>query len=549
MSPTKEAKNGRAAALSLLLILLSLAAVAGAVQLSSIPSAHAETLNPWTPTTSYPDAQTLSCVTSGGYVYCVSISGSGVYYAPISSSGVGAWSATTNYPVDTTNYPVDTTNWQSCAGYGGYIYCVAGINETEGPRPTTAVYYAPLSSSGVGPWAVTSDYPVGEIALSCAAFDAYIYCVGGDETVGTLESDNVYYAPLSSSGVGEWSSATDYPITVAEESCTASQGFIYCVGGYTANGPRSVSATYYAPISSSGVGPWTAVTPYPSLSDSLGYTELSCLTLSAYIYCVGGDSTSVYYAELPSSGGIGSWTSTASYPVKAESPGCVALTATITCAAGSTDGVYYSSSDSLPLQSQLTVTSQDASGDALPGFYTTLSQNGSVISTGFTPATFTLNDSQTYAVTVGNYGRYAFSHWLDTGSTDSTRAVSITQDSTITAVYAPVQDSTKTSVTCHAGLLGAVTCTATVSDTASDPLTPTGSVDFKGSSVTGRSSVANCTLSSASNSKATCTVQFSPVAVGPLKVTASYGGDAFHLPSRGSETLACVLLSCTRGLA
>ncbi|MGH9918761.1 MAG: hypothetical protein ACRD6W_07835, partial [Nitrososphaerales archaeon] len=89
MYPIKEAKDGRAAAPSLLLILLSLAAVAGAVQQSSIPSAHAEDLGQWNPTTSYPDAQTLSCATSGGYVYCVSISGSGVYYAPISASGVG----------------------------------------------------------------------------------------------------------------------------------------------------------------------------------------------------------------------------------------------------------------------------------------------------------------------------------------------------------------------------------------------------------------------------------------------------------------------------
>ncbi|MGH9917328.1 MAG: hypothetical protein ACRD6W_00430, partial [Nitrososphaerales archaeon] len=181
-------------------------------------------------------------------------------------------------------------------------------------------------------------------------------------------------------------------------------------------------------------------------------------------------------------------------------------------------------------------------------FYTTLSQNGNVISTSFTHATFTLNDSQTYAVTVGNYGRYAFSHWLHTESTDSTRTVSITQDTTITAIYAPVQDPTKTSVACHAGLLGEVICTSTVSDTASDPLAPIGSVDFKGSSITGASSVASCVLSSSSSSTASCTVQFSPVEVGPFKVTAAYGGDAFHLSSRGSETLTCVVLSCTRGL-
>jgi hypothetical protein len=539
LNAAKEARGRGAVGPSLLLVLLSLAAVAGVVQLSSIPRAHAEALSPWSPTTSYPDSDTLSCVTSGGYVYCVSISGSGVHYAPVSSSGVGAWSATTSYPVS-------TTNWQSCAGYGGYIYCIAGINETEGPRPTTAVYYAPLSSSGVGQWLQTSDYPTAEMALSCAASDAYIYCVGGYATVGTDQSDNVFYAPLSPSGVGGWTETTDYPITVAQESCAASDAYIYCVGGYTANGPRSVNATYYAPISSSGVGSWTAGAPYPSLSDSLGYTELSCLTSGSYIYCVGGDSTSVYYAELPSSGGIGPWAGTASYPVSAESPSCVASASTIACATGSTDGVYYSSVDSAPAQSQLTVTSEDASGDALTGYYATLSRNGAVVSIGFTPATFTLNDGETYAVTVGNYGRYAFSYWLDTGSTNSTRTIAIAQDTTITAVYAPIPDPTRTSVACHAGLLGAVKCTSTVTDTASDPLTPTGSVDFTGTSITGKSSVASCTLQASPDSTASCTVEFSPVAVGPFTVNASYRGDAFHLPSSGSETLTCAVLSCLR---
>lgn len=92
---------------------------------------------------------------------------------------------------------------------------------------------------------------------------------------------------------------------------------------------------------------------------------------------------------------------------------------------------------SLPqsVTSQLQVNSQDNSGNPLTGFYTTLSSNGKQVATGFTPAKFTLNYSQTYTVTIANFGKYAFDHWTDTSSTSSTRNISITSNSTIIAAY------------------------------------------------------------------------------------------------------------------
>ena len=85
--------------------------------------------------------------------------------------------------------------------------------------------------------------------------------------------------------------------------------------------------------------------------------------------------------------------------------------------------------------SQLTVISQDNNGNPITGFFTTLSQNGNPVTTGFTPASFTLNNAQTYTVHVADYGKYVFDHWSDTGSTDATRDISITSDTQITAVY------------------------------------------------------------------------------------------------------------------
>jgi len=85
--------------------------------------------------------------------------------------------------------------------------------------------------------------------------------------------------------------------------------------------------------------------------------------------------------------------------------------------------------------SHLTIQSQDNKANPITGFYTVLYQNGNQIGTGFTPASFTLNDSQTYAVHVGDYGKFKFNYWSDTGSTSATRNISITADDVITAVY------------------------------------------------------------------------------------------------------------------
>jgi hypothetical protein len=86
-------------------------------------------------------------------------------------------------------------------------------------------------------------------------------------------------------------------------------------------------------------------------------------------------------------------------------------------------------------QSQLTVASQDSAGSPISGYYTVLSLGGNVASSGFTPANFAVLDGQSYAVQVDNFGACQFDHWADTGSTTSSRAISVSGDTQVTAVY------------------------------------------------------------------------------------------------------------------
>lgn len=101
-------------------------------------------------------------------------------------------------------------------------------------------------------------------------------------------------------------------------------------------------------------------------------------------------------------------------------------------------GDVYSAISSVPQPistSTLTVNTQKLDGDAIEELWIQLYQNGEVIDSGSSPVTFTLNDNQLYTVVATDWVGYSFDHWLDTGSTNSARDISLSTDTTITAVY------------------------------------------------------------------------------------------------------------------
>ena len=127
---------------------------------------------------------------------------------------------------------------QSCSVSSGYIYCVGGFELPEGageftqPVPSQAVYYAATSTSGLE-WAATTNYPTDIGSSSCGVSGGYVYCVGGETSLGTF-TNNVYYAAATSSGVGTWDSTSSYNSGqegVELLSCGISAGTMVCVGG------------------------------------------------------------------------------------------------------------------------------------------------------------------------------------------------------------------------------------------------------------------------------------------------------------------------------
>jgi hypothetical protein len=305
----------------------------------------------WAATTDYPlHVAGDSCVTYSDYVYCVGgFDAAGndynsVYYAQLSPSGVGSWTATTPYPAK-----VDSA---ACFTSGASIYCVGGENSTA---VLDEVYTAPISPSGLGGWSRLAPYPSTIASASCVVSSGYVYCVGGFDVRGD-GSSLTYYSSISS-GLSSWTSTTLYPLDAYTVPCVEQANYIYCIAGQQeilSGGTAPINNTpmdyvYYAPLSASGIGSWSAFSDYPEALSSA-----SCVTSSAEVYCLGGfgtnqlSSTVGYSSEV--SQGMGPWTGVPSYPVPFDLSSCVSYSSSIYCVAGrsySTEGlsvlnsVYY----------------------------------------------------------------------------------------------------------------------------------------------------------------------------------------------------------------
>lgn len=195
----------------------------------------------------------------------------------------GQWVATTGYPLGTFSGVVAP----SCVISIGYLYCVGGLNSFG--KPSSEIYTSTLSTTGVGKWnSESTTYPENVYLSSCVIYGGYLYCVGGSHDDAGDDTASSYFAPLSSSNVGSWTGTTAYPIPVDSQSCVTSSAFIYCVGGTNetlgTNATADLSnSVWYAPLSPSGIGSWTHTTPYPQNL----YLPV-CVTSGNYIYCLGG---------------------------------------------------------------------------------------------------------------------------------------------------------------------------------------------------------------------------------------------------------------------
>jgi trimeric autotransporter adhesin len=516
----------------------------------------------WTNTTLYPvPVDYENCVTSGSYVYCIGgtqyVGGyswtSAAYYTSISpSGGLGVWTSTTVYPNGISPSP--------CVSSGGYVYCMNGFNYPEGVN-NGSVFYAPLSSAGIGPWSNTVSYPGGSgypNRSSCVALSGHIYCLGGN----TVTDTPAYYANVVTSSTSQMAiiARDTSGSSITEQAVLNQSGSIVVIGAtpytFTLNDGQSYTVqvdngdscnfSHWADtgstspsrtVSISNNNKYTAIMNCGTETSGPGTVTVKALDQSnvsisvPVLLCSSGTSgqanggndcedhgagylssgyTPVTFSGLPSGGIDALDNQTCSFSHWGNFTSQTDQLALFNAANGPVEltAVYYCAPTS-----HLMVVTQDTDGNPLPGYSATLDQNGSTISTAYTPATLTLADGQKYTVSVGvgldGYGTCQFDYWLGTDNTTAVRSISITNGTQITAVMScPAATGTSTSSTTASSTSSSQTSTAESSSTSQTTQSsvsgvPPTSVATSSSSTIESSSLANATSSTSSTTSTT----------------------------------------------
>jgi hypothetical protein len=298
-------------------------------------------LGPWMNTTNYPSSRfPTSCVANAGFIYCLGDNGNSTYFAPLVSTGVGQWSKSTDYPI-----PIEGAG---CVESSGFIYCVGGTSTYANGKSTNSdpygrtseVFYAPLSASGIGTWVNTSKFPYIAAGPICMTYYSTIYCVeAAFLNGGYTNSSEAFFAPLTSSGVGSWTETSSPPTDTA--GCLAVGSDAYCFGGGECPPITSGdchSPSYVAALSPNGIGSWNETSELPA---NAGYA--SYFAAGSFIYYL---SIPISYAKvLPT--GIGIWQNMTNFP-NSENPfvdgACAPTTDYVYCVGGGylgTNDVFY----------------------------------------------------------------------------------------------------------------------------------------------------------------------------------------------------------------
>ena len=269
-----------------------------------------------------PRSRACPASTLSANVYCVGGFGGGgnshnqVDYAALGASGIGSWSSTTAYPT-----AIDSA---SCVNATSGIYCVGG---EDGTTVLDDVYFASASSSGLGSWSSEAAYPNSLAAISCVAYSGYVYCVGRVRQQRRRDQLDLLRVDLLRPDFVDGHDPVSPGRRQRRRACVYA-GDIYCVAGETENGSNQnspISDVYYAPLSSSGIGQWTAALVLPHCPGRAGVRLVLRLRLlrrrvrqqpvQQHRHLLRGRLTSA---------GVTSWNNATPYPLAIDTSACVA---------------------------------------------------------------------------------------------------------------------------------------------------------------------------------------------------------------------------------
>ena len=246
---------------------------------------------------------------AGGSYYCDSCDDGGDWEFALTSYSanligsnmlLGSWNPGPSIPVSSSSFHcVSTTN---------AIYCLF----PNYGSPDRVMYSQIQPSGALGSWYVSANsYPFDVGDMSCASTNFAIFCVGGTRN-GYLNAA-AYANILPNNDIGVWRLTTSYPMGLGSDQCVSFSGVMYCIGGYSGGYQQRVA--YYAPMQTSGLGSWTSTNAILAQPQQYGGSYKCAVSAANVIYCkMYGSNSLSYYAPILSSGQIGAWIPTLSYP-------------------------------------------------------------------------------------------------------------------------------------------------------------------------------------------------------------------------------------------
>ena len=218
-----------------------------------------------------------------------------------SDATIGVWKTTKALPV-----PVAT---HAVVSYKDYIYVIGGTTKTGSPPSGNSdVYYAKVSSSGtISSWSKTSSPGGNWHNLDAAVHGNVIFAAGGSNGYGALSK--VMYSEINTStgALGTWKSGQSLPSAQENAALAAYNGYLYAIGGRDASSTK-LKKCLYAAIGSGGIlGSWKSCTSLPAVTSG---HQHGAVTYNGRMYVFGGinlGTKDIYWTDVASSGALGTW--------------------------------------------------------------------------------------------------------------------------------------------------------------------------------------------------------------------------------------------------
>lgn len=260
------------------------------------------TLGPFVATQSLPSARqkcAAVAIADGLYVFGGDSAGATaqVSWAPIEPDGsLVGWSATSPLPQPLFGFAL--TAW------AGSVYVIGGLDASAAPSQNVFVASV-LAARGVGAWRVTTAMPSARDGLASLALGARVYIFGGATGAPAAPSAQVLSAPIDGSvsqrgDLSSWSALPALSTPRQHPSATVYNNKLYVTGGCDVGAQNQSCTSRLTEVQIGDIAADGSVTGWAkSPNQFAGPRDIhSTLAHNGWLYVIGGQSNSGYYADV-----------------------------------------------------------------------------------------------------------------------------------------------------------------------------------------------------------------------------------------------------------